>query len=90
MCTIIQVYSGPQNGLFIECLTISSDKYVWNINILILDRTRDLHTRVNFLHLKIVAFFRVNFLYSRLFSHSIRVNLSRILILNTLITQDFL
>ena len=56
MCTIIQVYSGPQNGLFSACLTISSDKYVWNINILILDRTRDLLTLVNYLHLKIVAF----------------------------------
>ena len=62
MCTIIQVHSGPQNDLFssekvILGLTISSDKYVWNINILFLNRTQDLHTHVNFLYLEIVAFF---------------------------------
>ena len=43
MCTIIQVYSSPQNGLFSTCLTVSSDKYVWNISILLFNRTRDLH-----------------------------------------------
>ena len=47
----------PQNGLSSACLTVSSDKYIWNINILFLDRTRDLHTRVNLLYLEIVATF---------------------------------
>ena len=47
MCAIIQVHPVPQNGLFSAC---------WNINIRFLYGTQDLHTRVKFLYLEIVAF----------------------------------